>query len=226
MSATTGVRKRIARAFALSPAALHQIEARVVSASPVGASTAGAPLALQLVRPVPTRIAVVGATSIATGLCLRAAAFGADVVVVTERGAPWEVLSTKVGGEEPCFRILPADAPPVVTGLDGPLFVAFDHVRGGGESHLSRGPWHTSMHVVAQVDPAMQTLFDAVDLVIIGRLAEADAALAVDVLRLPPSSAGAVTSLREAEAVMVTRRTARLARVHLTEAERQLLGVP
>ncbi|MBW3085766.1 hypothetical protein KEM60_01975 [Austwickia sp. TVS 96-490-7B] len=214
----------LAQDFRLSEPVLDRLGARVSSAAPFAVTTSGEPVSLQLVGPTPTRIAVVGAPWVATALCLRAAALGADVVVVTSRPAPWEVLAGQIGGPEPFLHTSPADAPPITTGLDGPLLIAFDHVRGHGEASVSRVPWHTSVHILGKADPMAQTLLDSVDVALIGRPELTDLAATVETLRLPESMGGVFAGLRDGDVMAVHRGQAYPVHINLTHVEYGLLS--
>ncbi|WP_162873011.1 hypothetical protein [Austwickia chelonae] len=218
------VGRRVMPTFRASDGALKDLQIPLAAMGGFGETTTGSPLTVHLCGPAPTRFAFVGAASLATALCLRAAASGAEVMVATDRPAPWQMLAAQVGGEQPFMTVYPAGALPAVTGAQGALLTVFDHIRGSGEGHISRSPWHTSVHVVSQVEPSAQTLFDAMDLIAIGREGVGDVDLILQTLRLPEAMSSVFLALHDDEVLVATRTVARLVRIRLTDVEWRCLG--
>ncbi|SEW43469.1 hypothetical protein SAMN05421595_3051 [Austwickia chelonae] len=210
--------------FRASDAAVAGLRIPLASKGGFGETTVGTPLTVHLCGPTPTRLAFVGTDSLATALCLRAAATGAEVLVSTDRPVPWQVLSDQVGGRQPFATVFPAGALPAITGTQGALVTVFDHVRGNGEAHISRSPWHTSVHVVGQAEPSAQSLFDAMDLIAVGPSGAVDVESTLQTLRLPEAMSAAFQALRDDEVFVATRTVARLVRVRLTDVEWRCLG--
>lgn len=179
--------------FSVPPLLLDALGPPVRPAGVVlGADPDGAPLAVALVRPVPTRVVVLGGLYLARQVTLRAVGAGARALVVTGRPSAWESVRRAAGGTEDdgddaVVRVR-RDAPANLAGAAaGPLLVVQDRGATTRGPAPVRRPRQTTMVVLPSLVPAVSDLADDADLVLLQRLLPHEAELAGRLWRLSPS---------------------------------------
>jgi hypothetical protein len=209
--------------FVGRPEQFRVLDATPGAALPLGITRTERPAGITLLRAEPSQLVVVGQPWIASLLLLRAAVLGATVVIVTDRPAPWAQLVRRAGGVQPIASVVPPDVgalPPASAAA--PLFVLYDGAS--GENHLARTPWSTGVHLVLRLSPALGSLLDAADLVLVPRPAPDEAETAIELLRLPSAIIAQFERMTPTELLAVTRQRALFVTVTPTPAESGLLG--
>jgi hypothetical protein len=179
-----------AGAVRLRASALDAVSAPVAPAGIVlGADPDGAPVTLALLRPVPTRVVVLGALHLARQIALRAAAEGARLTVTTGRRAAWEPVvhaaadpdRVRIGADE-----LPDDPDPAVRrpGDTDALLTVHDRGATSAGPPPPAGPWRTTLLVLPALSPAVADAADDADVVLLGRMPPPEADLAARLWRL------------------------------------------
>ncbi len=210
------------------------LDALVAPVSPagivLGADPEGAPVTLALLRPVPTRVVVLGALHLARQIALRAVGRGARLTVVTGRRGAWEAVAraaadpeqVRIGADEPSLAEHDEDAP---RPGDTTARLAV-HDRGATATGPSApaGPWRTTMLVLPALSPAVADAADDADVVLLGRMPPQEADLAVRLWRLTEPMAETLRTLPDHGVVVLGRNLWR--RLDLVTAEREtaLLG--
>jgi hypothetical protein len=219
------------RAAARVPAAaLGGLVAPVAPAGVVlGADPAGAPVTLALLRPVPTRVVVLGALHLARQVALRTAGQGARVRVTTGRRAVWDPVARAVddpgqvwiGTDDPPDE---PDVPPRRPGDTDALLTVHDRGATASGPQPPEGPWRATLHVLPALSPAVADAADDADVVLLGRMPPQEADLATRLWRLDEPMAEALRTLPDHGVVVLGRNLWR--RLDLVTAEREtaLLG--
>ncbi|MEJ2868327.1 hypothetical protein WCD74_11150 [Actinomycetospora sp. OC33-EN08] len=215
---------RRAPAVRVPVAALHGVSAPVAPAGIVlGADTAGAPVALTVLRPVPTRIVVLGALHLARQIALRSVAQGARLAVTTGRAAAWEAVAraaadpalVDVGPDEPAEPDEDTRGP----GDTAALLTVHDRGAVGSGPSAPHGPWHTTLLVLPALSPAVADAADDADVVLLGRMPPQEAELAARLWRLSEPMTETLRTLPDHGVVALGRDTWR--RLDLVTADRE-----
>ncbi|MDL5155466.1 hypothetical protein [Actinomycetospora termitidis] len=215
---------RPAPAVRLPVAALDGVVAPVAPAGIVlGSDPGGAPVTLAVLRPVPTRVVVLGALHLARQIALRCVAQGAHLDVATGRVAAWEVVGRAAAdparvrvGTEPDADPGPAAREP---GDTGGLLVVHDRgavAQGPGAPHR---PWRSTMVVLPSLSPAVADAADDADVVLLGRMPPQEADLATRLWRLTEPMAETLRTLPDHGVVALGRNLWR--RLDLVTADRE-----
>jgi hypothetical protein len=212
----------------LRAGALDALSAPVGPAGVVlGSDPDGAPVTLALLRPVPTRVVVLGALHLARQIALRTVAEGARVTVTTGRAPAWEPLA-RAAADPDRVRIDPDETPPDEAGsLPGDTEAQLAvHDRGATASGPAPpgGPWRATMLVLPALSPAVADAADDADVVLLGRMPPPEADLAARLWRLTEAMAESLRTLPDHGVVVLGRNLWR--RLDLVTAPREtaLLG--
>ncbi|HKN95689.1 MAG TPA: hypothetical protein VJX10_01130 [Pseudonocardiaceae bacterium] len=221
----------VAPEFLVSPAMLDAVSpAGDRGGMVLGSGMNNEPLAVSVLRPMPTRIVCVGGLYLARQLALRAMATGAWVVVATARPAAWQVLA-KAAGEGPdgrpvplvqIRRLNPVELPRATE--DGPLLVMHDGGSTPQELFPPRSAWQTTVYVLPYLHPQATALANSADLVLLQRQPVGQAQLAGRIWRLPPPLVQQLVNLKEDQIVALGRNLWRPVRLLTTPREKQILG--
>jgi hypothetical protein len=214
-TAPTRADPELAPTFAVPPAVLEGLGPPVRPAGVVlGADPDGEPVTVTLVRPVPTRIVVLGGLYLARQVVLRAVGTGTRAVVVTGRPPAWEAVrratAPEVGepsAEHPDTPVRVVAEPPADLAVPGgsPLLVVHDRgatTRGAGPA---RRPRQTTLVVLPSLVPAVSDLADDADLVLLQRLPPHEAELAGRLWRLTPAMTETLRTLPDRGVVVLGR---------------------
>ncbi|WP_020498898.1 MULTISPECIES: hypothetical protein [Sciscionella] len=196
----------------------------------LGKGLKGEPLSVSILRPAPTRIAVVGGLYLARLTALRAIATGAWVIVATARDSAWRGLERAAGtGADgkpvplvKIRRLVPVELPRPTE--DGPLLVVHDGGSTPQELFPARSPWQTTMYVLPYLHPQAASTAGQADLVLIQRLAAAQAQVAGQIWRLPPNLTQQLTQIPDDQVIAFGRNLWTPLKLVTNAKERQILG--
>ena len=196
----------------------------------LGAGMQGEPLTISVLRPVPTRMVVVGGLYLARQIALRAMATGALIIVATGRPQAWQPI-VRAAGVGPdgrpsqlvqLRRLTPADLPRPTE--DMPLLVVHDGGHVPQELFPPRSPWQTTMYVLPYLHPQASSTANTADLVLLQRLPHGQAQLASQIWRLRPQMAQQLTTLKDDQVIALGQDLWRPLRLVTTPGETQILG--
>lgn len=199
----------------------------------IGSDVHGQAVQLHLLRPVPTRLVLLGGLHLARQVVLRAAATGAVVVVATGRPAAWVPVLRATGSAEP-GRGGPEQGPVALRGLqpstlprpteEHPLLVVHDGSAVPQELYPPRSPWQTTAHVLPYLHPQVGTTASGADLALVQRLPVGQANLAARAWDLPPDRAHQLATLTDDGVIALGGSTWLPLRLVTTTLEQALLG--
>ncbi|GLZ44611.1 hypothetical protein Acsp06_07960 [Actinomycetospora sp. NBRC 106375] len=209
-TAPTRADLEIAPAFSVSPPLLDALGPPVRSAGVVlGADPDGEPVVVDLLRPAPTRVVLLGGLYLARQVTLRAVGTGAHAVVVTGRPPVWDAVRESAGpfgeGAEDVVRILREAPGDLAVGHGPPLLVVHDRGATARGPAPARRPHQTTLVVLPSLVPAVSDLADDADLVLIQRLPPHEAELAGRLWRLTPAMTETLRTLPDRGAVLLGR---------------------
>jgi hypothetical protein len=188
------------------------------------------PLSMSVLRPLPTRLVLVGGLYLASQVALRAMATGAWVVVATGRPDAWQQL-TRAAGEGPdgrpaalvqVRRLAPVELPRASE--DAPLLVVHDGGAVPQELFPPRSPWQTTLYVLPYLHPQAEDTAVNADLVLLQRLAASQAQLAAEMWRLSAPMVNQLTTLTDDGVVALGPNLWLPLRLVTTPAEGEILG--
>ena len=223
--------RALAPEFLLTPDALDAVSLSGERGGTVlGSGPKGEPLTVAVVRPLPTRLVLVGGLYPARQVTLRAMATGARVVIATGRPDAWQVLlratgRVTTGGPAPLVQIrqlAPVELPRATE--DAPLLVVHDGSAVPQELFPPRLPWQTTLYVLAYLHPQAEATANNADLVLIQRLPADQAQLAGRMWRLPPPLVNQLMELKDDQAVALGANLWQPLRLVTTPKERNILG--
>lgn len=211
--------------FAETPQ-LSYLSGNVFSGGLVFGTTASrGEILIELIRPVPTRIALLCEDPwLARLLSVRIAGTGANVVVATDRATAWEYFVNVIGGQRPIATVRTdhASALPAPS-VGSPLVVIEDTRDVPPETYAPRMAWQSTVHVRAGVNERSRTLLDSSHVVLVCRLG-AEAATAVSTaLGLGENGPATVAALDDHDVLVIADRRAHRVSVMPTPTERRML---
>lgn len=190
----------------------------------LGSDQHGTPVQVTLVRPDPTRVALVGGLYLARQLVLRALATGVSVLVVTGRPAAWSAVTRAVGEPSPALEVRGLVRGPLPRpSEDHPLLVVHDGGAVPQELYPPRSAWHCTLYVLPYLHPQL-TGAGAADLVLLQRLPVGQAQLAAATWRLDADMARQLASLTDDGVVALGTDLWVPVRLVTTATESELLG--
>lgn len=211
------------RAPVLPRAVLDDAVAPVAPAGIVlGADAAGDPVTLAVLRPVPTRVVVLGALHLARQIALRSVAQGARVAVTTGRPAAWEPVARAAGDPtrvEIGPDLVPTDPAPRGPGDTDALLTVHDRGATTTGPGAPAGARRTTMLVLPALSPAVADAADDADVVLLGRMPPEEADLATRLWRLSDPMAETLRTLPDHGVVALGRNVWR--RLDLVTAPRE-----
>lgn len=178
----------------------------------IGSDVHGGALALNLVRPTPTRLVLLGGLYLARQVVLRAAATGASVVIATGRPAAWAPLLRATASPAP-QRWRSSPVPVQLRGLqpaalphpseEHPLLVVHDGSAVPQELYPPNGSWQTAAYVLPYLHPQAARTATGADVALVQRLPVGQAQLAGRMWRLHPAQSHQLASLTDDGVVAV-----------------------
>lgn len=193
----------------------------------LGRDDAGAPVIVRLLRPEPTRVALVGGWWSARLIAFRMLGVGARVVVRTTAPNMWAGLGEAAGAADRVQLIAPGSAVELVGGAgNGPVLQVDDVGLGGAPDRPNLGPWRTQLTLLPQLTSHGAQVLAEAQLVMVQRLGQPDAELATGVLRLPEQTAGLLQQMHDDMVAIVGGGADRYAWFAPSVVERQVLGPP
>jgi ESX secretion system protein EccE len=183
------------------------------------------PVLLRLLGPRTVRVTAVGGVWFGQLLVFRALAVGARVVVRTTSPQQWQDLGRVATGRPDRLDVTAGDQPPAAVGGPAqPVFVLDDFGQIGAT--VTATPWLAHVTLLRQLTArGVNPLKDA-DVVLLQRLAGAEAEIAAAVLRLEQRNAMRVQALFDDMVAVVGGGIDRHASLTPTPIERELLGPP
>lgn len=182
----------------------------------VGSDVHGDPVQLNLVRPTPTRLVLLGGLYLARQVVLRAAATGASVVIATGRPAAWEPLlratvdpaserahpaAESVTESIQLRGLQPAALPR--SSEENPLLVVHDGSAVPQELYPPHGSWQTTAYVLPYLHPQAASTATSADVALVQRLPVGQAQLAGRMWRLHAAHSHQLASLTDDGVVAV-----------------------
>lgn len=221
----------VAPEFLVTPGLLDAISPSVDRGGMVlGCGPQDEPLSVSVLRPLPTRLVLVGGLYLARQVALRAMATGAWVLVATGRPDGWRQL-VRAAGEGADGRpaplvqvrqLAPVELPRASE--DAPLLVVHDGGAVPQELFAPRSPWQTTLYVLPYLHPQAEGTAINADLVLLQRLPVGQAQLAAGIWRLPAPMAKQLAALTDDGVVALGPDLWLPLRLVTTPAEREILG--
>jgi hypothetical protein len=217
--------------FLVTPGLLDAISPSVGRGGMVlGCGPQDEPLSVSVLRPLPTRLVLVGGLYLARQVALRAMATGAWVLVATGRPDGWQQL-VRAAGEGSDGRPAPLVQVRQLTPVelpraseDAPLLVVHDGGAVPQELFAPRSPWQTTLYVLPYLHPQAEGTAVNANLVLLQRLPVGQAQLAARLWRLPASMAQQLAALTDDGVVALGPDLWLPLRLVTTPAEREILG--
>jgi hypothetical protein len=151
----------------------------------VGRDRYQAPAVLRVFRPRLTRIVLIGALATAQLLTMRAMALGARVLVQSSRSASWAAFLQRCGaGPDTAVIGSFGSVPPIAATAERPQLLVVDAGAVDLQNIAFGGPWRTTLIFREDVAAWDIDTLSSVDLAVMQRLTEAEAALIAAALRL------------------------------------------
>ncbi|MBV9141984.1 MAG: hypothetical protein JO115_13890 [Pseudonocardiales bacterium] len=231
MSRTVGYRAGLAPEFLVTAGLLEAISPPVDRGGVIlGCGSRNEPLSVSVLRPLPTRLVLVGGLYLARQVALRAMATGAWVLVATARPAAWEQL-VRAAGPGPDGRpaplvhlraLEPVELPQA--SADAPLLVVHDGGAAPQDLFPPRSPWQTTLYVLPYLHPQAEDIARTADVVLLQRLPVAQAQLAAGMWQLPEPMTRQLSALTDDATVALGPDLWLPLRLVTTPAEQEILG--
>jgi hypothetical protein len=193
----------------------------------LGADRQQLPVSVRFFRPEPTRISLVGGVWAGQLFTFRALALGARVAVVTTDPYAWQSFGERATGQADRVTVVAAEQPLTLTGTaHQPVLIVYDQGFVGGTAPPPLGPWQTQLTVLRQLDQSGVPALQDCDLVLIQRLASAEASVAASALRLPGPSSQFLQVMADDMVAVVGDGAERYVWFAQSDIERQYAGAP
>jgi hypothetical protein len=192
---------------------------------PFGTTATRGDIMIELIRPVPTRVALLCDDPwLARLMTIRIAGMGANVVIATDRATAWEYFVNVIGGQRPVATVRTdhASALPAPS-VGAPLVVIEDTRDVPPETYAPRMAWQSTIHVRASVNERSRALLDSSHVVLVCRLGTEAATAVSTTLGLGDSGPATVAALDDHDVLVIADRRAHRATVQPTPAERRML---
>jgi len=185
------------------------------------------PVAVRMFRPESTRVTLVGGAWAGQLVAFRALALGARVALVAADPQAWHGFGERATGRSDRLTVLGAEQPLALAATpQQPVLVVYDLGVVGAATPQPLGPWQTQLTVLRRLDqPGVPAIQDC-NLVILQRLAGAEAAQAGGALKLPSNSTQFLQVMAEDMVALVGDGTLRYISLAQTDIEHQHLGAP
>ncbi len=192
---------------------------------PFGTTSTRGDIMIELIRSVPTRVALLCDDPwLARLMTIRIAGMGANVVIATDRATAWEYFVNVIGGQRPVATVRTdhASALPAPS-VGAPLVVIEDTRDVPPETYAPRMAWQSTIHVRAGVNERSRTLLESAHVVLVCRLGTEAATAVSAALGLGDNGPETVAALDDHEVLVIADRRAHRATVLPTPTERRML---
>lgn len=192
---------------------------------PFGTTATRGEIMIELIRPVPTRVALLSEDPwLARLMTIRIAGLGANVVIATDRATAWEYFVNVIGGQRPVATVRTdhASALPAPS-VGAPLVVLEDTRDVPPETYAPRMAWQSTIHVRAAVNERSRSLLDGSHVVLVCRLGNEAASAVSATLGLGENGPATIAALDDHEVLVIADRRAHRATVQPTPTERRML---
>lgn len=190
----------------------------------MGRRHSGEAFPVRLLRPEPTRVALVGGAWLAWLVAFRCLGAGARVEVTTATRSRWSALGGLAGAGDRLVIGGPNEDIRVSDGQSRPV-VRIDDVGLGAPDHAG-APWETRLSVVPAVTETTAQLLAGANVVLLQRLSDDEAMICASSLHLPSTVETKLSQRHDDLLVVVVAGMARFVWYALTPTEEQLLGPP
>ncbi|MFI5657856.1 hypothetical protein [Streptomyces sp. NPDC051684] len=193
----------------------------------IGVDPQGAPAVLDVLRPKPREILVVGSMWTAQIIALRTAAIGARIAVESVRPAAWAPMAQAAGGGLQCVSVYePRQMAAQGASVASPVLVVRDLGAQPGRSQIAPTPWQSTLTVVPFLGPRAPRLLARADVIGLQNLSPQEAEVIGRVLRLPEQLTQTLPTLSDATMLWIAGDKRQFVMVQPTEPETGLLGGP
>lgn len=189
----------------------------------LGRNQAGFPVTMNLFRPRPMSLFLVGGLWMARLLALRALRFGVRVVVSTTQPDGWAALGRSVTGRSDRVIVLDSDtSSDVVASADAHVLRLHDAPHPPPAERAA--PWRTQLIVLRRLPPDGMAYLPHADAVLAQRLMPNEAVAVASALRQPPNTAHQLQTLRDDMMATLGRTGRSVYWVSLSRFEHERLG--
>ncbi|MGP3774630.1 hypothetical protein ACTWJ8_27825 [Streptomyces sp. SDT5-1] len=193
----------------------------------IGVDPQGSPAVLDVLRPRPREIVVVGSMWTAQIIALRTAAIGARIAVESVRPAAWAPMAQAAGGGLQCVSVYePRQLAAQGASVASPVLVVRDLGAQPGRSQVAPTPWQSTLTVVPFLGPRAPRLLARADVIGLQNLSPQEAEVIGRVLRLPEQVTQTLPTLSDATMLWIAGDKHQYVMVQPTEPETGLLGGP
>ncbi|MER5438967.1 hypothetical protein [Streptomyces sp. NPDC002790] len=193
----------------------------------IGVDPQGSPAVLDMLRPKPREILVVGSMWTAQIIALRTAAIGARIAVESVRPAAWAPMAQAAGGGLQCVSVYePRQMAAQGASVASPVLVVRDLGAQPGRSQIAPTPWQSTLTVVPFLGPRAPRLLARADVIGLQNLSPQEAEVIGRVLRLPEQLTQTLPTLSDATMLWIAGDKRQFVMVQPTEPETGLLGGP
>ncbi|MFF3496790.1 hypothetical protein ACFYWS_36245 [Streptomyces sp. NPDC002795] len=193
----------------------------------IGVDPQGSPAVLDVLRPRPREIVVVGSMWTAQIIALRTAAIGARIAVESVRPAAWAPMAQAAGGGLQCVSVYePRQMAAQGASVASPVLVVRDLGAQPGRSQIAPTPWQSTLTVVPFLGPRAPRLLARADVIGLQNLSPQEAEAIGRVLRLPEQLTQTLPTLSDATMLWIAGDKRQFVMVQPTEPETGLLGGP
>ncbi|MGD6742864.1 hypothetical protein ACOKM3_13580 [Streptomyces sp. BH106] len=193
----------------------------------IGVDPQGNPAVLDVLRPKPREIVVVGSMWTAQIIALRTAAIGARIAVESVRPAAWAPMAQAAGGGLQCVSVYePRQMAAQGASVASPVLVVRDLGAQPGRSQIAPTPWQSTLTVVPFLGPRAPRLLARADVIGLQNLSPQEAEAIGRVLRLPEQLTQTLPTLSDATMLWIAGDKRQFVMVQPTEPETGLLGGP
>jgi hypothetical protein len=184
-------------------------------------------VSVRLFRREPTRITLIGGTWLTRLLLMRVLALGARIAIVASQPETWHGFGQWATGRDDRVVVTPIEAPPVLSGSSQePILVVYDGDQLSAAALPALGPWQTQLTILSQLNAYSQPLVQESTVVLMQRLAPAEARIVASALILDDRSEYLIQALRDDMVAMIGGDIDRYVWIAPTSLEQQYLGAP
>ncbi|MYT73292.1 hypothetical protein GTY60_26980 [Streptomyces sp. SID8367] len=193
----------------------------------IGVDPQGMPAVLDVLRPKPLEVVVVGSMWTAQIIALRTAAVGARIAVESVRPQAWAPMAQAAGGGLQCVAVYePNQLAAQGASVASPVLVVRDLGAQPGRSQLAPMPWQSTLTVVPFLGPRAPRLLTRADVIGLQSVSPQEAEVIGRILRLPEQLTQTLPTLSDATMLWIAGGKHQYVMVQPTDPETGLLGGP